>query len=95
MMNVAERFGLLPAADFEFETVTDGTRITRTSISSGKRNAMVLPVTREQVERWSSERSLVQNAFPNLNAEQREFLLSGMTPEEWNDTFPPEDEEDA
>lgn len=30
---------------------------------------------------------LIQDAFPNLNPEQREFILSGTTPEEWDKMF--------
>lgn len=30
---------------------------------------------------------LVQNAFPHLNEEQREFIMSGITPHEWNEMF--------
>jgi len=29
----------------------------------------------------------VQDAFPMLSPEQREFLMTGMTPEEWDDLF--------
>jgi hypothetical protein len=29
----------------------------------------------------------VQDAFPQLDADQREFLISGITPEEWDATF--------
>lgn len=28
---------------------------------------------------------LVQDAFSRLNADQREFLMTGMTPEEWDE----------
>jgi len=28
-----------------------------------------------------------QAVFPELSAEQREFIISGTTPEEWNDMF--------
>lgn len=28
--------------------------------------------------------ALMQNAFPFLSAEEREFLISGTTPEEWD-----------
>lgn len=28
-----------------------------------------------------------QDAFPELNAEEREFLISGTTPAEWDDMF--------
>ena len=36
---------------------------------------------------------LIQDAFPFLNADQREFLLTGLTPEAWNELFG--DEEDC
>ena len=28
--------------------------------------------------------ALIQNAFPMLNADEREFLMTGMTPDDWN-----------
>jgi hypothetical protein len=31
--------------------------------------------------------ALIQKAFPFLNADQREFLMSGLTPDEWNAIF--------
>jgi hypothetical protein len=34
---------------------------------------------------------LVQDAFPYLNADIREFMITGTTPEEWNQIFPKED----
>jgi hypothetical protein len=27
---------------------------------------------------------LIQNAFPMLNADQREFIMTGITPKEWD-----------
>ena len=30
---------------------------------------------------------LIQEAFPNLDADQREFLLTGYTQEEWDEIF--------
>jgi hypothetical protein len=30
---------------------------------------------------------LVQNAFPMLNADQREFLMTGLTPEQWDKLY--------
>ncbi len=32
--------------------------------------------------------ALIQNAFPTLSADEREFLLTGCTPEEWVEIFP-------
>lgn len=31
--------------------------------------------------------SLAQDAFPNLSREDREFLISGYSPEGWNEIF--------
>lgn len=36
---------------------------------------------------------LIQNAFPMLNADQREFILTGTLPEEWDEMFPPEEDD--
>ena len=47
---------------------------------------MELNVTSEQVQRWQ-EGELVQNVFPHLNPDEREFLMTGITPEEWATTF--------
>jgi hypothetical protein len=36
-----------------------------------------------------------QNCFPYLSAPAREFLISGICDECWNDMFPPEDEDEC
>lgn len=36
----------------------------------------------------------IQNAFPNLTADQRELLMTGIHPECWKQMFPDDDEED-
>lgn len=63
--------------------------VTKKSMYSGKFNTMDLPITEEQIARWQSG-TLIQNAFPNLNADQREFLMTGILPEEWDVMFPDE-----
>jgi hypothetical protein len=35
----------------------------------------------------------VQKAFPHLSSDDREFLISGYSPEGWKLLFPPEEEE--
>jgi hypothetical protein len=40
---------------------------------------MDLPVTMEQINRWQLDGVLIQDAFPNLNADEREFLKTGIT----------------
>jgi hypothetical protein len=66
--------------------------ITRKSLFSGKERTLDLPITPQQLEDWTSRRKLIQEAMPDLTPDQREFLMTGTTPEEWNDAFPPEDE---
>lgn len=93
-MNVGTRLGLLRPAQFEVVGEDGHLTITRTSITSGRRNTMTLPVTRAQLARHGCGGSTIQDVFPELTADQREFILSGMTPEEWNNAFPPEDEDE-
>lgn len=37
--------------------------------------------------KWRVGGMMIQDAFPTLSAEQREFLLSGITPEQWKEMF--------
>jgi hypothetical protein len=34
--------------------------------------------------------TLIQNAFPNLSPQKREFLITGLTPEMWDALIPDE-----
>ena len=56
--------------------------IYRRSLISGKTNTMDLPVTLEQIEQWRGG-SLIQDVFPDLTREEREFIKTGITPNEW------------
>ena len=59
-------------------------QVTRQSVITKKINTMELPITQEHLDIYETVGDiLIQDAFPNLNAEQREFLLSGITPQEW------------
>ena len=60
--------------------------IAKTSMISGKTNTMVLSITNAQLERWVGG-ELIQDVFPDLSVDQREFLMTGITPEEWDLTF--------
>lgn len=62
-------------------------KITRRSPFSGKVNTLDLSITQEQIYRWQHGGELIQNVFPNLTPDQREFLLTGITAEEWNAVF--------
>jgi hypothetical protein len=61
-------------------------KITKRSPFSGKINSMELPITPDQIDRWQNG-ELIQNVFPTLSADQREFLMTGITAGEWETTF--------
>ena len=60
--------------------------ITRQSLISGNINTMSLPITEEQYTAWE-QGTLVQDAMPHLSPDEREFIMTGITPEEWADNF--------
>jgi len=63
---------------------------------SGKTNTMELDVTYEQLYRIDNRRytaELIQNIVPNLTPAQREFLMTGITPEEWTAIYGEIDDE--
>lgn len=37
---------------------------------------------------------LIQDAFPELPNDLREFIVSGITPTEWDNAFPPEEDDE-
>lgn len=61
--------------------------VVKRSAFSGTMNEMELPITLDRLERWEQSGQLVQDAFPDLTADQREFLISGMLPDEWDDAY--------
>ena len=60
--------------------------ITRKSLISGNINSMSLPITEEQYTAWE-QGTLVQVAMPHLTPDEREFVMTGITPTEWAETF--------
>lgn len=60
--------------------------ITRTSMLSGITRTMDLPVTQEDYDAWMKG-ALIQNAMPYLSADDREFIMTGITAEEWDETM--------
>jgi hypothetical protein len=60
--------------------------VTRVSILSGKTRTLDLDVTEEQMIRFENRRAngeYVQTIFPHLSPSDREFILNGITTEEW------------
>lgn len=63
-----------------------GMEVTKKSSLSGKSNTMVLDFTMPQYMAWKGG-AMAQDAFPQLDADGREFLMTGITPTEWNEMF--------
>jgi hypothetical protein len=61
-------------------------KITRTSRLTGKTSVMYLDITKEQLFSWV-DGMLIQEAMPNLTPDEREFVMTGITPAEWNEAF--------
>jgi len=56
--------------------------ITRRSLYSGKEHKQEIDVTPEQITAWRNG-ELIQNVMPHLTPDEREFLISGILPNEW------------
>jgi len=57
-------------------------KITRISPFSGHTHTMDIDVTKEQLARWKNG-ELIQRVMPHLTADEREFLMTGITLGEW------------
>jgi len=61
--------------------------ITRKSRLSGIVHTMDIPCTPDQLNLYETGTVLIQNAMPDVPAELREFVISGITPNEWESMF--------
>mgnify|MGYP003625747094 FL=1 len=61
--------------------------ITKTSQSSGNISSMEIDVTEDQLRAWSIGGKMMQEAMPNISADEREFIKTGITPTEWDELF--------
>ena len=66
-------------------------KFVRRSALTDKVSSMMIDVSYAQVVAWEDGGELIQNAMPNLTDNEREFLMTGITPEEWDDMFGPEE----
>lgn len=65
--------------------------IVRRSPWTGKEHVMDINVTPQQLEAWTNGK-YIQDAMPNLTASEREFILTGYSPEDWDQMFPAEED---
>ena len=61
--------------------------ITMTSILSGITRTKNIPVNKSQIYNWKIAGVLIQNAMPDVSVTDREFIMTGITQEEWTETF--------
>lgn len=57
-------------------------KITRTSTLTGMKHTLDVPCTPEELETYMSGVK-IQVAMPTLSPDWREFIISGITPDEW------------
>lgn len=62
-------------------------KITRTCPFTGNVNTLEINVTQEQLNSWQNGHLLIQDAMPNLSADEREFIKTGITSEQWENLF--------
>ena len=65
--------------------------IQRTCPFTGKTNTMEIAVTEAQLADWRGG-NMIQRAMPNVSADEREFIMSGITPAMWDETIGDEDD---
>lgn len=61
--------------------------ITKVSELTNISRTREIQITEEQYQNWLQNREPIQNFFPFLSDDDREFLMTGITPEEWNNAF--------
>lgn len=59
-------------------------KLSRISALTGRTRTWELPITEEQYMDYMLGDGLIQHVLPQLSADQREFLINGITPEELN-----------
>lgn len=64
--------------------------ITRTSPFSGEVNKVTMNLSLADYKEWEGGKS-IQDAMPYLSADDREFIMTGITSKEWEDAFGNED----
>jgi hypothetical protein len=69
-------------------------KVTRTSFYSGITRTLDLDITEAQMGAYQTG-TLIQNAFPDLSDADREFIITGVTGEEWIEMFGDISEDEA
>lgn len=67
--------------------------IKRKSVISGIERTRSIPVNPDDYMAWQAGLGSMQDLMPYLSDSDREFILSGITAEEWDEMFSDVDEE--
>ena len=62
-------------------------QITRTSAITGVQRTMIIPVNPDDFLAWQEGYGNIQEVMPYLTDEHIEFILSGITADEWDEAF--------
>ena len=57
--------------------------VDRVSPVTGNTNSMFILLDVADYKRWRLGHGLIQDCLPYLSADEREFLMTGIMPEEW------------
>lgn len=57
--------------------------ITRKSPLTGKEHTRDIPITEAQLRQWKISPLPLSHIAPQLNADEREFLISGLVSKDW------------
>lgn len=73
----------------KFQTIkhTSIMLITRTSTITGQEHTLDLDINPDQLVRINTGIELIQNIVPHLSPSDREFIMTGITDEEWDNMF--------
>lgn len=58
--------------------------VIRTSTLSGITRAKEFDITEDQYDAWRKG-ALIQNVMPHLSDDEREFIMTGITKDEWDE----------
>lgn len=61
-------------------------KIERTSTLTNQFHSREIDVTDEQLNRWRAG-EMIQRVMPHLSLSDREFIMTGVTDEEWDEHF--------
>ena len=62
--------------------------IEKTSPVTGRLNIMEIEMNPNDYVRWKKGGVNIQEALPYLSIDEREFLITGLSPEDWENMYP-------